>query len=328
MKNHKFKKAYSLLELSIVIVIISILIAGALSASTSSINSSRIKNTKDRMEGIYKAMGIFLTSNNRLPCPASLIAVKTVHTNYGIEVDGNGGCDNESGVFKSTVSGFDDIVYGMVPAKTLGLSIDMAEDAFGSKIIYIVDKNFTNALNLTTVPDFMASNFSVSAHAAIVTIHEKPSAITHVVTNDAIMALISFGPNKLGAFNANSDALNDIGAGDELDNHIPSIASLGPPSTANFDNIIVKSSANSDSFDDVVLFKRRDDLVEDFKAMFLIPCEVSAGDISTFGFPSATYYDATIHATLSTCGDGTLFSKRCETYGQLVDVVSICADGT
>jgi prepilin-type N-terminal cleavage/methylation domain-containing protein len=43
MKNKKFKKAYSLLELSIVIIIVSILITGTLSVSVGSINNMKVK---------------------------------------------------------------------------------------------------------------------------------------------------------------------------------------------------------------------------------------------------------------------------------------------
>jgi len=51
----KKRSAYSLLELSIVIVIISILITGAMTTAVGSISNAKVKITKDRLQIIYKA---------------------------------------------------------------------------------------------------------------------------------------------------------------------------------------------------------------------------------------------------------------------------------
>lgn len=69
-KNNK--TAYSLLELSIVILIISILISGVLTMSVGTTNNAKNKATNDKILEIYKALGNFLLTNKRLPCPASL----------------------------------------------------------------------------------------------------------------------------------------------------------------------------------------------------------------------------------------------------------------
>jgi prepilin-type N-terminal cleavage/methylation domain-containing protein len=327
MQNHKIKKAYSLLELSIVIVIISILVAGVLSVSVGSINNAKMSTTKERMDKIYSAMGIFLTSNNRLPCPASLYKVKSIDTDYATEVDGGGGCDSISGVFESNTDA--DLVYGAVPAVTLGLSTEMAEDAFGSKIIYIVDRNFTYAINLASAPNFSVINFSTTPHTGIITVQDT-SANIQTITDNAIMVLISNGPNKARAVNANAATFNSAtGDGDEQNNTLTNPAE-GPPDTAEFDNVIVKSSTNSSSFDDMVLFKRRADFIDDFKAVFLIPCAVDAADVATYGFPATAYQGAVIFGSVSTCDDFTVFSKRCDfkdSSGHLTDLVSACADG-
>ena len=329
MKNQKIKKAYSLLELSIVIVIISILVTGALSVSVGSINSAKIKTTKERLEQIYTAMGVFLTTNNRLPCPASILDIKSSSPDYAIEEDGDGGCDTSNGVFKSDDN--DDLFYGMVPARSLGLSTEMAEDAFGSKIIYIVNKNFTYAINLLVDnPDFDITNFSTATSTSIMTVNEKQASITQAITADAIMALISAGPNKAGAHNANSSTQNLLGSDtDENDNVIPDdYVYSTTPGTADFDNIIVATSSSSDNFDDIVLYKTRNNFIEDFNAMFLIPC-VTTIDNSSSAFPVGTsaYYGHTIYATSSTCSDGTIFSRKCESYGQWLPIVNSCADG-
>ena len=73
-KNNK--TAYSLLELSIVILIIAILISGAMTMSVGTLNNAKNKATQDKIAEIYKSLGNFLLANKRLPCPASLKKLK------------------------------------------------------------------------------------------------------------------------------------------------------------------------------------------------------------------------------------------------------------
>ncbi len=207
MKNNKFKSAYSLLELSIVIIIISILISGAMSVSVSGVNSAKVRVTKDRMEEIYKALGNYLIANRRLPCPASLRAIEATDTNYGVEA-GTPGCIS-TGVYSFEGNGIPvvTLVYGAVPVTTLGISNEMAKDAFGSKIVYFMNPSFANAApadaELINNNDFASAEFT-----NIITVFEVPSSTPQIITSDAIMALISHGANKAGAFNANSSTQN------------------------------------------------------------------------------------------------------------------------
>jgi hypothetical protein len=273
----------------------------------------KVKITNDRMKEIYKAMGNYLVANRRLPCPASIIKVKTVNSDYGTEslVSECVG----SGIYQSTTSS--NLVYGMVPVRTLGLSNDMAEDGFGSKIAYIVHKKFTKASE--TAPNFLNETFSTTSHTNIITVNEKPSAITQKVTDDALIIMISYGANKSGAFDANSATqIARSSDTDELSNDI----GLNPDTvatTAIFDNIIVTSSGNSDVFDDMVFFKRRNDFVEDFNAMFLIPCN-DAG----LGFGSANAnYGQTVYTVVETCPEPLRVlrgARKCEAYGAWVDI--------
>jgi len=74
-----------LIELSIVILVISLLMAGVFSMATGSINNSKVALTNKKMKEIYKSMGTFLMVNKRLPCPASLARSKIDDADYGKE---------------------------------------------------------------------------------------------------------------------------------------------------------------------------------------------------------------------------------------------------
>ena len=311
MNKRKFKKAYSLLELSIVILIISILITGALSVSVGSINNAKIKTTNDRQREVYKAIGNFLITNKRLPCPASLLKVKTVDADYGNAVVG-ANC-SDAGVIQSGSS--TNLVYGMVPSRTLGLSNDMAEDAFETKMVYIVDKNFTIASAVD--PNFGVTTFSTTASTGIITVNEKPSGVTQAVTADAIVILISHGANKASGYNSNASTQNTRATDtDERDND------ANEPTTF-FNNTIFASSSNSDVFDDIVFFKRRNDFVEDFKAMFLIPCNgaTASGSVTT---SASAYYGQIVTRSTVACGVGLTQSRKCEAYGSWLNITTGC----
>ena len=76
--------AFTVIELSVVILIIAILMFGSFS-STGIVNNAKEKVTKDRIDVVYKALGNFLLINKRLPCPASILNPRR-GANYGKEI--------------------------------------------------------------------------------------------------------------------------------------------------------------------------------------------------------------------------------------------------
>ncbi len=258
------KKAYSLIELSIVILIISILISGALTVFSGSANNKKITLTKTRIDEIYKALGGFLLANGRLPCPASIIAIKSTDATYGTEGTAAGNCAAGGGVYVSS-----NLVYGLVPVKTLGLPNEYAEDGFESKIAYIVEKNFTSS-----------STFKNASATATMTLNELLGGVNQTITNDAILALVSYGANKSGAFNANATVKNSRSSDNsEMENDLDDSNS--------FNKSLVFNTSDSDVFDDIVFYKTRNSLVSDFDALSLVNCLASTLSLS---YPSAATY--------------------------------------
>ncbi|MFT6332574.1 MAG: prepilin-type N-terminal cleavage/methylation domain-containing protein [Lentimonas sp.] len=148
MMKKKQKKAFSLIELSVVILIISILVNGGLGISKTAINNHKTKVTNQRMDEVYSALGNFVLTNRSLPHPSPLaLAVGT--SEYGVSDAVN--APNLCNAF-TPVSG--DVIYGMVPAATLGLSPEYGEDGFGTKFSYVVERRFTK------VSDTMLDNTS------------------------------------------------------------------------------------------------------------------------------------------------------------------------
>jgi len=296
-KSIKQNKAFSLIELSIVLLIISILASSALSISTNSIINNKIKVTNDRINQLYKAIGNFLVINGRIPCPASLIKNKINDPNYGKEVGAGANCAG-SGVYQSTDNA--NLVMGAIPVKELGLATEMGEDGFESKFTYMIDKNFANK-----------SNFGISEYEGIITVVEKMGGANQISTSDAILSIISHGSNKFSAFSSKTGEQNirstDI---DEMENDVGLISG----ETSNFNNSIISTSNNSDIFDDILFYKTRNQLVQDFSAFNLIPCQATTTTISGFNWPLANHGEIA-QATTGCSVNAIKPTKRCGFFG-------------
>ncbi len=99
-RNDKFIKvpmknrAFTLLELSIVLVIISVVMGGAMLLFNHSIDLRQIKETQVKMADIQKALLDYRRAFGRIPCPADATQIMdaTSSNNFGIEAANNGTC--------------------------------------------------------------------------------------------------------------------------------------------------------------------------------------------------------------------------------------------
>lgn len=284
------KKAFSLIELSIVLVIVSILIAGALSVSVVSITKAKTKITEERIKAIYNALGTYMQIRYALPCPASLYLTKN-DAGYGVSVGSAGSCKNTDasgdGIFISNRQS--DVIYGAVPVNTIGLSDEMAEDGFGNKFAYVLSKKLT----ITEYPDTSYSDgFSSHSLGSIDHIDVVDITSGNSVEGGAF-AIISLGANKYGAFNATSSSQNS-GSSDsyEAQNYPTNIEIDEGGNTADYGQntsfggdvevAFTGSNSTSDVFDDIVFIRTRPDMVSDFNAEFLIPCFAQTIDSRTY----------------------------------------------
>jgi len=315
------KTAFSLIELSIVLVILSILIVGALSVSTAGISNAKNKITNDRLQAIYKALGEFMLAQSRLPCPADLTQVKT-GAGYGAEVGSQGECSG-TGVYASNNQS--DIVYGMLPVNALKLPSDMAEDGFGSKFSYIINRKFTKQEFSGAAASPTGFSYTATDGTDMIKILEQPSANE---IDGIVFAVIGHGMNKFGSFNANSSSQNSASSdGYEQQNYPSNIsgstADYGVISGQGTRVVITSTNTSSDVFDDVVLYKSRANLISDFNAMYLIPCAAQTVNSRSY----ATAYYGSLQYANSNCSTPSTSrpSYRCGVNGAWVSVDSCVA---
>ena len=251
--------------------------------TSSSVVKSKVSSTNKKIDQIYKSLGIYLINNRRLPCPASLVRGINDDELFGEEVRLSSGiCGGSAGVFDSTIS--TNIKYGMVPIKALNLSSDYAIDDFGNKISYIIDQRFTGDFQETGMNSSMSSFGTVPANPENEIIKIKEMQINGSseidILKNSILVILSHGPNGLGSFNAN-DSTQNISSSD--------LAEVGNSYSASFDNVFYSESFNSDKFDDIILFKNRNDFIKDFSLQNLIPC--FSDDVTDVSFTPTSLYN-------------------------------------
>ncbi len=328
----KTKTAYSLVELSVVITIMSILMMGVASIVSNSMKKAQKNETQEKMQTIYNAMGKFLLRNQRLPCPASLNLAES-SAGYGSDESiTNGDCNNSSRIFSSG----NNIFVGAVPTTTLGLSSDMAKDEFGNKITYIISRNATISTPTTGSQAIFPSGDSGFGAGAtdyanqVLTVLEyanNPVNTDRTITGQAIFALISHGNNQNCAYPANGvSANNSCPINNEAINSSNKY-------NANFTDTNIIYSSTDPNFDDIVLFKTKNQIATDFNAHHLLLCSISSSEFTNYntiasGTPRSTAQSLFYEQNLFNTDSSNSCQLICGKYGQLFYSNTTCTTPT
>jgi prepilin-type N-terminal cleavage/methylation domain-containing protein len=183
-------QGFTLIELAIVLVIVTILIGGLAVPLSAQIQARRIAETNKTLEEAREAIiGYAMTHNTGgatprpyLPCPDT--------DGDGRENRTGGTCDHSTGLF---------------PWVDLGVA---SQDAWGNHLLYAVTPIFANS----------ATGFS-STDPGILEVCSAAGCPTGIDVADKVPALVlSYGPNGWGARNISGSPLHDPISNNELEN--------------------------------------------------------------------------------------------------------------
>ncbi len=238
---------FTLIELSIVLVVLAMMAAGALKVSSVRTDSAKLEQLDAKLDTIEQSLLTFRKAHDRLPCPADA-SLAPQNSNFGFEAANTGSCTG--GTPAANFGPDSETVAGVVPTKTLGLPDSYMFDPWGRKIDYVVDRRITG-LNAFT-------NYPVSS-----------STIGDIVIKDGggsnrtgrgIVALVSHGRNGHGAFTRSGTRFgaNSVNS-DEQDNcNCDSNAAATAYNREYVQKRLTLNPADQlDSFDDVVRYKLR-----------------------------------------------------------------------
>ena len=249
-------RGFTLIEMSVVIVLIGAIIGTVAVVFSSVLKQFQYKETATKLEAIQNALYEYRVAFNTLPCPAD-ITLAIGDTHFGVMAQNLGSCTGGVPAANFSGTGFtaQEPREGMVPTQALHLPDDYAFDGWGHRIMYVVNKDLTQAGAFNIV-----NGYDPTLRMTIK--NEQGIASTQL----AAYVLISFGPDGHGAFPRKGGSTR-INAGvvnaDELNNCDCSTA----VAATGLDGIFVQKSTTLnpsntlDSFDDIVVYGTRVDLI-------------------------------------------------------------------
>lgn len=263
-------KAFTLLELAVVLVVVALVAGVGVSISKDMIETSKEVATNKRMDEIEKAIFTFMKKNGRIPCPGDATYL-TSNANYGVEATQamlercQGGAI--ASTFNTSSTYMNKAAEGVVPVATLGLPREFMYDGWGRKFAYAANPVMTDSTYSTKA--FPPKHSTGCADNTAIMVKDASGANR---STSAIYALISYGKNGHGGYlSAGTRFSSGSTNTDELTNcHCTNAAANGTYSgnyVQRSQNLNSKTAASY--FDDIVRYKERwqltteEDLLED-----------------------------------------------------------------
>jgi prepilin-type N-terminal cleavage/methylation domain-containing protein len=189
--RQKENKGFSLIELSIVILITGILMSAFLQFYSITQQQKRYEVTKQRLSDIRTALTHYVIMNGHLPCPASPSG------DYSADQCAHG-ADPMPGVGRYVVDqtqtaangGQNEVWIGILPMKELRFDRDQIQDGWGDQFTYAVTRRLTlpNGMVGNPLPLGIISVVDENGESVL----DKPNTSRYVV--------ISHGPTGAGAW--------------------------------------------------------------------------------------------------------------------------------
>ncbi len=248
-------RAFTLIEMAVVIGITAIIISFAISVGTAQIEAQKTTITKQRIQFITERISNYARLYRHLPCPAD----PDLAPNLALSGIGQGTNDSTSPTCVATLQAGSGITNGAVPYKTLGISEAATIDGWGNRIRYVVDEDLVYTGD-TWVAGSVQTGYANHGNPTMYTSATSPANDRPVLgnitledaggttlRNDVAFAVLSHGANGLGAYPADGGSANaTTGAtGDELSN------------STSLTNAVVWSPTIVGGFDDLLLYRTK-----------------------------------------------------------------------
>ncbi|PPC93347.1 MAG: prepilin-type cleavage/methylation domain-containing protein [Methylotenera sp.] len=186
-----FSKAFTLVEMAIVLVIIGIGLGGLLLTLTAQIDLRNYAATRQAMEEIKEALIGYSLSHGYLPCPAK---------------------SSTDGTENRNVSGACNARVGFIPWQELGVPRD---DSWNHLYRYSVTMAYSNSVTMVSLAPLTSRDITIQTR------NDAGSLVNISNANDIPAAIISHGKNGFGATTVDSVLIADTSTNnsDEDTNH-------------------------------------------------------------------------------------------------------------
>lgn len=250
MRKQKKSLGFSLVELSVALVVAGFVIYAALAVFTERSAIDKVAVTERKLEEIERAIRIYFKEIGDLPCPADGdLAFDDARFGLGLE-DIEGTCNYDNLGFDGPDASV--IESGTVPARTLNLPDAYMFDAWGNRITYITSQDCVN-------------NAAWNSCDGDIVIKDNSG---NEITDSAIYILVSHGKNGWGAWgrNGGTDSRkydSDMNTFEQENSHVASDGSNNSYDATFIDTEINDDTAadltsTGDYFDDIIRWKTKE----------------------------------------------------------------------
>ncbi len=280
-----FRSGFSLIELSIVILILSIVASAAMNVIGKKTQAEKSTATYKKLEKIAKAIKVYVQENDSLPCPMGINPTPT-SGDFGLQSADS--LEEPSKCTKWVIKSENNMI-GFIPTLTLGLPPEYMYDEWGRLITYVMSMNLLHHMN----NDANISNIDIKninsdgEETTQMWRYAKPSeintevedcinpgsSITPLSTGELIpvcaaFVLISHGANGHGSYNFSGIELNSPIAGDYEVQNTPNYISKENTESINIWNMPDNNSVSTDNewgssqyFDDIIYFLSKESIL-------------------------------------------------------------------
>ena len=136
------KRAFTFIELSVIITILSVVMTSSIFVTQSITNKRKEQITIDKIEVIKNSLDNYFTLYKKYPCPADLsLDIYDYNNGASSDIKDSLECNDLLAGVKVINN---DNYYGAIPTKTLNLSLNYALDGWGKKFSYVISKSSKN----------------------------------------------------------------------------------------------------------------------------------------------------------------------------------------
>jgi prepilin-type N-terminal cleavage/methylation domain-containing protein len=237
-------RGFSLVELSIVVLVIGIVLTMGIGAWTANLENQAHAATAQRQAAIKEALTGYLRRNNRLPCPDTDFTAPDGVENRTTAGDPTTACS---------------AAFGILPYTTLGLARDAARDGWGNFFSYHVSNTNISAAsngNWSANTDWTRSAWFRTGNTGLITVNNRTGATVTAIASNVVAVVVSHGRNGLGAYTIGGTRNTLPAAGTDEESN------TNANTTYYRRDLTTDDAATGGPFDDQVLILAASDLLE------------------------------------------------------------------
>jgi len=252
MAAFRLKKAFTLVELSVVLMVSGLLVAAGLQGAQMMSEQAKIDDTKKKLDEIETALISFAKLYERIPYPARRDIQMGV-ANFGVEDSAT--ANGLTTIGDSAATSPNTVRTGVVPVSTLGLPAEYMFDGYGNRITYAMVKGLGTAGTGAT----QFSGYTTALTTGVITINDSSGTQVTYPHIKAVVAyaLVSHGKDGKGAFSRAGSQISgcSASAGDNMN-----CETAAAPDNTFRDAPIFDVAGNAAYYDDYIRWKTLDRL--------------------------------------------------------------------